>query len=667
MELNQEPNININEYIIFLNNPGDNKTLTDALEEFNYKSKTLSENVHFIIEFEKQKQLNDEKSKKEKRLIRKKRSSTDNITLKKENIPKFSYEIKMENILNDIIKEIPINYIEFLNKIYKSDYNYQLNFTIKKNMISNYIYNKDILDKNLKEIILLSQENELEKESIKNKIEAILIKEKKNNNLKFYNMLNMKLKDLLLIYVNNRVNKFNDIKLKTLKDNTNYSEKEKEQIKKVFLNYINYPKETTSNNSDNKFDIPQPPENSIPLSNNDVLENGDIINAVSIEKNKSQNIAKREVNQEKDEEQKFSEMKTKDKTDENRGFKLEILVEMTIEKIFYFVFNKIEELLTSINRKFKKVNIYSKIQNNSTEEYKAFFDKTITDILKEEKENEELIQKILDDKNNSDKLENVKELLNMRFLDIFNKYIKEVTFNFKNGTEIKIDIESENNRNVENVLQNGNSCRNEKPKVFKTQIVERINEDTKEGKTNDTKKIIIFSVKTETILLGKNDNEINNKNKSNNIENLSRISVKECYISLCKMIETIGNVKLDYSCYKYISGDSAEKYLKFFNNNIGENVGKNNNEITKSILNSDETSEEKICLKILFRIKFFNVIYNYINDLPFTFTKSNGFTIELKLFKNEENENIRKYSKEIKDKINEILKAKGRLRAKKNK
>ena len=179
MELNQEPNININEYIKFLNNPGDNKTLTDELEEFNYKSKTLSENVHFIIEFEKQKQLNDQKSKKEKRLIRKKRSSTDNITLKKENIPKFSYEIKMENILNDIIKEIPINYIEFLNKIYKSDYNYQLNFTIKKNMISNYIYNKDILDKNLKEIILLSQENELEKESIKNKIEAILIKEKK--------------------------------------------------------------------------------------------------------------------------------------------------------------------------------------------------------------------------------------------------------------------------------------------------------------------------------------------------------------------------------------------------------------------------------------------------------------------------------------------------------
>jgi hypothetical protein len=436
----------------------------------------------------------------------------------------------------------------------------------------------------------------------------------------------------------------------------------------VFLNYINYPKETTSNNSDNKFDIPQPPENSIPLSNNDVLENGDIINAVSIEKNKSQNIAKREVNQEKDEEQKFSEMKTKDKTDENRGFKLEILVEMTIEKIFYFVFNKIEELLTSINRKFKKVNIYSNIQNNNTEEYKAFFDKTITDILKEEKENDELIQKILDDKNNSGKLENVKELLNMRFLDIFNKYIKEVTFNFKNGTEIKIDIESENNRNVENVLQNGNSCRNEKPKVpqfFKTQIVERINEDTKEGKTNDTKKIIIFSVKTETILLGKNDNEINNKNKSNNIENLSRISVKECYISLCKMIETIANVKLKYFCYKYISGNSAEKYLEYFNKNIGEIVGIYNDEFIKSKLNSNEASEEIICLKILFRIKFFNVIGNYINDLPFTFTISDGDKIELKPFKNVENKLIPKYREDIKYKINEILKAKRRLRAKK--
>jgi hypothetical protein len=110
------------------------------------------------------------------------------------------------------------------------------------------------------------------------------------------------------------------------------------------------------------------------------------------------------------------------------------------------------------------------------------------------------------------------------------------------------------------------------------------------------------------------------------------------------MIETIGNFKLNYSCYKYISGDSAEKYLKYFNNNIGENVGKYNEEFITNFLDGDEISEEKICLKILFRIKFFNVIYNYINDLPFTFTKSNGFTIELKLFKNEENENIRKYS-----------------------
>ena len=122
-------------------------------------------------------------------------------------------------------------------------------------------------------------------------------------------MLNMKLKDLLSIYINNRVNKFNYIILKTLKHNTNYSENEKEQIKKEFLNFINYPKETASNNSDNKIDI-------IPFSNNDVIENDDIKNTVSIEKNKSQNIDKREVNQEKDEEQKISEMKTRDKTDE---------------------------------------------------------------------------------------------------------------------------------------------------------------------------------------------------------------------------------------------------------------------------------------------------------------------------------------------------------------
>ena len=133
------------------------------------------------------------------------------------------------------------------------------------------------------------------------------------------------------------------------------------------------------------------------------------------------------------------------------------------------------------------------------------------------------------------------------------------------------------------------------------------------------------------------------------------------------MIETIANVKLKYFCYKYISGNSAEKYLEYFNKNIGEIVGIYNGKFLNSKLNSNETSEEIICLKILFRIKFFNVIDNFINDLPFSFTNSDGDKIELKLFKNVENELIRNYSKEIKDKINEILKANGRLREKKNK
>ena len=271
--------------------------------------------------------------------------------------------------------------------------------------------------------------------------------------------------------------------------------------------------------------------------------------------------------------------------------------------------------------------------------------------------------------------------------------------NFKNGTKIKIDIESENNRNLENILKNGNSYHNKKPKVpslFQTQIVERINEDTKKGKTNDTKKKIHFSVEKETTLLGKNDNqiknnqprvdeqlnkeskkpnenyqklnnEINNKKKSKIIENLTRISVEECYISLCKMIETIANVKLKYCCYNCFSGNSAEKYLKYFNKNIGEIVGIYNGKFLNSKLNSIETSEELICLIILFRIKFFNVIGNYINDLPFTFTISDGDKIELKPFKNVENKLIPKYREDIKYKINEILKAKGRLRAKKNK
>ena len=658
----KDPNTNYNNYYEFLNKKNEDNEdidinrLTDILEKNNYKSKTLAQNAHLIISIAIQ-NLDPHKRKKAKSLIGKKRSSTDDT---KEDISKCSDEIKMRNILNNIINEIAINYIEFHNKLYKSDNNYQLNFTIKKNKIINYIHYKDILDKNLKEIILLGKENELEKESIKNKIETILKKEKKNNNLEFCNMLKMKIKDLILIYVNDSVYNFNNCKLKTLKDNTNYTEKEKEQIKEVVLNYINYPKESASNNSDNKFDIPQPSVNLIPLPNNDVKEYDDIKNAVSIENNKNQNIAKREVNQEKDEEQKFLEMKTKDTTDEIRGFQLEKFVWMTIEKIFYFVFNKIEEYLAKINRKIKKVYIDN--PNNSIEEYQAFFDKKIIDILKKEKENGPLIENIKDDKNNSDELKIVKELLDMRFLDIINIFVKDETLNFTNGTKIKIDIDFENSINnnnqsstSENMLENGNSYHNETPKPAKAPIFEIKNEDTKKKnyflikKENNQPRIDKQLIK-----------ESKNPEKGEELANMKRKTINRCFSSLLKMIEEIANKKLEsVSINDVTNQNSAEKTNELFKKNIGEIVGRNNGIFVKT----NKISEEIMCLKILFRIKFFYVVDYYIKDIPFTFTKSNRDKIELELFKDIDIELIKKNRITVKKKIIETLEAKGRIRA----
>ena len=413
------------------------------LEKNDYKSKTLSENAHTIIEYGK-KNLNDQRRKrKEICLIGNKRSSADNIALKKEDIFKLSDEINMAKDFNEIMDQIPKNIIEFLNDISES-FDHPLNFTTEKNMISNYMHNKDILEKNLKEIILLSQENDIKKENIMNKIETILLKEKDSNNLEFFNMFNMKLKELLLIYINDRANKFNNFKLKTLKDNTNYSGKEKEQIKKKLLNYINSPKESSSNNSFNKLAIFQTSSNLISLSNNEVIENDEIKNVISIKKNKRQNITKKEMNQEKEEEQKFSNTKTKDKTDENCGCRLENLVRITVKQIYLFVFKTIEKLLAKNNKKIQKVLIYSYITGNSAKKYKKFFEKKIIDILtlthKGKKINGKLEEDILEGNNNLDELEIVKELLNMIFLDIINIFLKDETLNFKNGTSIKINI-----------------------------------------------------------------------------------------------------------------------------------------------------------------------------------------------------------------------------------
>lgn len=424
--------------------------LTVELEKNNYTYISLSENYQILIGFCNQtlhELINDQRTKKETKLIEQKRSSTDDDILKEEDIPQSPDELNkgLDVILIGIITQIIHNWKEFFNEVSLAGYNYELNLTFEKNlnMIVKNIFNKDIFKKNLEELILLEKEKDLEKEeSIKNKLREILKKEKESNNLKFFNMLKMKLKDLILIYVNDRVSKFKNCQLKTLKDNTNYCEKQKEQIKKMILNSL---KESTSKNSHIKLDIPPLPQNLTPLSNDEVLENKNIEVSALIEKNesKNENIIISKENQEKDDGQKYSKKKTKDKTnktnDEN-GNRLENLFRSTINRNYVFVVKEIEKRLAKMNKKIKKVSIYDDITGNSTERFKEIFKEKISNILKRKVENEQVIDDILNDNRNLDELITLKELLNLEILDIINKFIKDEFLMLSNGTKIKINI-----------------------------------------------------------------------------------------------------------------------------------------------------------------------------------------------------------------------------------
>lgn len=406
-------------------------------------------------------QANAERLKEEAKFIGNKRSSTNDDVLKKEDISQTQAELNMDidkyEILIDITTQIIYNWIEFINELtLLPAYNCELNLTLEENfkMSIKKIFDKDILKKNLKELILLKEEKEPEKEKfIKNELEEIIKKEEKSNNLKFFKMLKIKLKDLLLMYIFDRVIRFNKCHLKTLKDNIKYNEKEKQKIKSIILSYINSLKEKKPNNSGNEFAMPIPPSNLTPLSKDDELGNDNIkdITSMNMNEKENKNIIKDKDNQEKDEEQKYSNTKTNDITDETLPKDIETLVCSTVNKIYRFIVKEINKLLAKIKIngkkiKIKKVSIYESIAGNSTEKYKEIFDEIIYSLLKN-KENEQKLKDILNDKSNSNDLKTIKELLNMKFLVIIEHFVKDEKLKLANGTEIEIDVFFENKIN----------------------------------------------------------------------------------------------------------------------------------------------------------------------------------------------------------------------------
>ena len=161
------------------------------------------------------------------------------------------------------------------------------------------------------------------------------------------------------------------------------------------------------------------------------------------------------------------------------------------------------------------------------------------------------------------------------------------------------------------------------------------------------------------------ENHEPNEQKGGRIDNLKRLSVKESFNSFTEMIEEIANVKLNKVFIdKDINGNSTEKFQKFFKREIGEIIGSTNGDFVKSILNSNDTSKEIIFLKNLFKTKYFHIIEKFINDIPFSFTKSNGGIVKFKTIEDVTIEKITNNIIKIKEKMNKVLQSKERLRKK---
>ena len=161
------------------------------------------------------------------------------------------------------------------------------------------------------------------------------------------------------------------------------------------------------------------------------------------------------------------------------------------------------------------------------------------------------------------------------------------------------------------------------------------------------------------------ENHEPNEQKGGRIDNLKRLSVKESFNSFTEMIEEIANVKLNKVFIdKDINGNSTEKFQKFFKREIGEIIGSTNGDFVKSIVNSNDTSKEIIFLKNLFKTKYFHIIEIFINDKPFSFTKSNGGIVKFKTIEDVTIEKITNNIIKIKVKMNKVLQSKERLRKK---
>ena len=443
-----------------------------------------------------------------------------------------------ESIIKEVREQALIDIVQYLNDLSLFIYGYNSDFKIDQNLLKQENFFETNLDENIKKLLLMMEEDS-EKERINKQMKDILeleLEQKYNNLLICKEILKMKLKDLLLVYINDLYIRFNHLRYKTLKGNPNYTNEEKMEIRNHMLNYLETHKEQIHSINYNEEMLIQPIQDLNLLSN-----------------------------------------------DENN-----------------------EEQLSLENENMN-------IQNNQEENHNN---------LIEENQNESEEMNI---QNNQE--ENVNNI-----------FIEEEESN-ENGHMNNENNQTENHNNLigENQEPNENGDMN--------------NENNQAGTQNN----LITESQTKT----------NKDEKGTRIDNLVRRTIRVCLIFLCQMIENIAHMGLDTKklhINKYINENSSEQFKIFFDRKVGDILKEFYQNIIESILNSKDTSEEIAFLKRLLATELFYVIEIYINNKTFSFINSKGGKVELNTFKDVEIKKIQDKSSEIRNKINEILKADGRLR-----
>ena len=227
--------------------------------------------------------------------------------------------------------------------------------------------------------------------------------------------------------------------------------------------------------------------------------------------------------------------------------------------------------------------------------------------------------------------------------------------NYIENNEIENNIE---NNEVENNIEN-----NEVENHIENNQTENLIGNNQTGNNNN----IITESQEPNETGQKLDDKENNKPKGGRIDNQKRKSINKSFDCLTEMINKIANAKLTVHINNDISGNSSEKFQKFLKKKIGEIYGRKNKEFVESILKSNDTSKEIQFLKNLFEKECSKIIEIFIDDTDFSFTKSNGDSVKFKTITEVIEEKFKNRISEIRQKINKILNANGRLRAKSQK